>query len=166
MNRKGKLTIAALAVAGVTAAGIGAMAAEPTVTNAIWGGRDGGWHGGHRGGHGLMRLCGAARGERIEVMIGFVENFMEFTPEQQAAWDELATALRQGNGTVAKACDDLREAGRPESAPERLALLETALETGLNTVKEVRPSFDRFYATLSEKQRKALDDLSRHRRRR
>lgn len=113
-----------------------------------------------------MRICGAAKGERLDSMIGFVENIMEFNEQQQAAWNELATALRDSRGVVIKTCDGLREAGRPDSAPEKLAMVETALQTGLATVQQVRPAFEKFYGTLSEKQRQALDDLASHHQRR
>ena len=44
-------------------------------------------------------------------------------------------------------------------ALERLAGLETMLSAGLEAVREVRPNFDAFYATLNDKQKTALDRL-------
>ena len=40
------------------------------------------------------------------------------------------------------------------------------MTTGVSVLERVRPDFDAFYATLSEKQQRALDDLVRHRGRR
>lgn len=164
--RKG-IAYTAVGFLGLVAVGTTVLAIQPDLaaqaqervvaTKAMFGGHHGR---GHRG-HGLMRICAGAQGERVDHMIGFVENFMEFSPTQQTAWDELATAIRAGQKTVADSCEDLREDGRPETAPEKLALVERALQTGLTTVQQVRPAFDKFYATLSDKQKKALDDLSR-----
>lgn len=171
-------TIGYSAVAAVALVGVGAtvLAAEPNlvvqavertgVGASMFNAGHSGWHrGGRHGGHGLMRVCMAARGDRLDDMIGFVENIMEFSAEQQTAWDELAAALRRGKEGVVKTCGELREEGRPETAPARLAMVETALQTGLTAVQDVRPAFDKFYATLSDKQKSALDDLA-HRGRR
>ena len=51
----------------------------------------------------------------------------------------------------------------PDTAPERLARFETLATTGLDILQRISPAFERFYATLSDKQKKALDDLISHR---
>ena len=54
----------------------------------------------------------------------------------------------------------------PESAPERLQRFESLATTGLGILQRIRPAFDRFYATLSDKQKKAIDDVISRRGRR
>lgn len=174
MSMKKGIAYSAAGLLGLVAVGTTVLAVSPNLaaqaqqtvgaTKAMFGGDHRGWGRGHRG-HGLMRVCHGAKGDKVDHMIVFVENFMEFSSEQQAAWDGLATALRSGQKTVVAACDELKAEGRPETAPEKLALVEQALQTGLTTLQQVRPAFDKFYATLSDKQKKALDDLSQHRRR-
>lgn len=174
MSMKKGIAYSAVGLLSLVAVGTTVLAVQPNLaaqaqdrveaTKAMFGGGHHGWGRGQRG-HGLMRVCRGVNGERVDYAIGFVENIMEFSPEQQTAWDELATAIRSGQKTVSDACDEVKAEGRPETAPEKLAMVEQALQTGLTTVQQVRPAFDKFYATLSDKQKKALDDLSRHRRR-
>lgn len=126
-------------------------------------------HGGHFGRHGhghrLGRLCSERRDERLADLVGFVESFVDFTPEQSTAWSGLTTALDDGSKRIDAACTALEAAGRPETAPDRLARLETLLEAGLDAVREVRPAFEGFYATLDDQQKAAVDRLAMHRRR-
>jgi len=167
-------SIGLVAVGVVTATSLslgaqdGAFAAEAAATAGFAGYHNAGW-GRHWGGrrHGrLGMMCSDARGERVENMIAFVENFMAFTPEQRTAWDELAGAVRDGNTEFDQACDEARELREEDNAPARLALVETFMSTGLTVMQKVRPAFDRFYATLNETQQKALDDLMQRRRQR
>lgn len=154
----GAVTIAATLV--VVDPDITARAAEgAAVTSAAFGfGHGGGRHGRHGG---LERFCGVERGEKVEKMLGFVENFMEFSGPQKAAFDELAAAVRGADKNLDSTCAAIREEGRPEKAPQRLAVMEKMMQGALGGVQEVRPAFEKFYATLSEKQQTALDDLFR-----
>jgi|GEM_PF-1030191 len=146
----------------------GAIAAE--AATAGFAGFHNGFHKAGWGRHGrrggLAMMCSEARGERVEEMIAFVENFMAFTPEQRTAWDELAGAVRDGNTEFDQACDQVKDLRDEEAAPARLELVEAFMSTGLDVMRRVRPAFDRFYGTLNETQQKALDDLMRHRRHR
>lgn len=134
-----------------------------------WGGPAGwsspaGW-GGHRGwGRGGGRLCSPQRGERIEGMLAGFEAFAKFTPPQQTAWDELKRKVEAGNVRFDEACAAM--GGDPAAAtPDaRLAGIERMLEAGLATVREVRPAFDAFYASLDAAQRAAVDRMMRPRR--
>lgn len=133
------------------------------------------WRGhGHHGrgdmmGGGMMEgmgpmghLCGPNRAERLDKAIAFVNNFIKLTPEQTTAWNTLAEALRSGAGKVGTACDQMREAGRPATLPDKLARMEAMMTTGLEVLREVRPAFDAFYATLDEAQKQQLDDMLDH----
>jgi hypothetical protein len=126
-----------------------------------FGGEHGGWHRSHahRGGRGMAALCSDRRDQKLEHGLAFVEGFVNFTPEQTTAWNELGAALREGSATIGETCAELETAGKPQTAPEKLARFEAMGATGLAVLQRVRPVFDRFYATLSEKQQKALDDL-------
>ena len=119
----------------------------------------------HGRGYGLGRLCSGRREERLADMVGFVESFVDFTDEQQAAWNSLTVALDQGSDRIGAACGELRAEGRAETAPDKMARLETMLEAGLDAVRDVRPAFDSFYDTLDAEQKEAIDRLAMHRRR-
>ncbi len=161
--------VSALSIAGLSLTWGGLDAAQPIKSSlaagiaagkAHFGGRhDGGWRGGDRGGHGLGRICGERRAERIDDLVAFVEGFVDFTPAQTQAWNNVTEAVRAGSASIDQTCSDLAKGDRPETAPERLARVETIMATGLDVVQRIRPAFTAFYQTLTEKQRKAIDDL-------
>lgn len=117
------------------------------------GGRDGG----RKGRFG--RFCGQRGSDRLQRMIGVVEGLMEFKPDQQQAWDALKTTLKDGKSSIDKTCESLEETKGPGTAPQRLGRMEQLMASRLSALQQVRPAFDTFYATLTEKQQKALDDL-------
>lgn len=174
MNTKGILisgAIGLLAVAAIAAttvslgSGVSAKGAETSTASALFGRGHHGWgHGGGRGGRGLAHLCGPVRGEKVEHAISFVDNFMTFTSPQQQAWEGLAGALRAADDRVGLACEGIKDGKPPQSATAKLAMAERFLSAGLDVVQQVRPAFDRFYGTLSDKQQKSLDDLLSRRR--
>jgi hypothetical protein len=125
----------------------------------------GGWHHrGPRGGGGFRQhLCSGRHGERMDSFVALVESFVDFTPEQGAAWQQLVAAARASSGSIGEACAELADAGVPTAATDKLARIETMLTTGLDIVQRLRPKFDDFYATLNDDQKKAIDDLMSHR---
>ncbi len=128
-------------------------------------GGHGAGHDGHGRGHGrgMAMICSDRRDGRIENGLAFVEGFVNFSPEQTTAWNELTDAVHAGSATIGERCEELEKAGVPESAPDRLRHFEAMATTGLAILQRIRPAFESFYATLSDKQKKALDDLSAHR---
>jgi hypothetical protein len=120
------------------------------------------WHGGGRGRFAEF-VCSDARDEILEDRVAFVESFVDFTDEQEPAWQQLAAAIRAGSAKVEEICAEL-EAPDP-TAPAHLARVELILSTGLDIVQQVRPAFEQFYAVLDDDQKAALDKLvSRHHR--
>ena len=120
----------------------------------------GGWHRGH--GRGMAMICTDRRDRRIEDGLAFVEGFVNFTPDQTTAWSELTQAIRAGSATIGEKCQEMENTDTALSAPDRLARVETLATTGLAILQRIRPAFDRFHATLSDKQKKALDGLMSH----
>jgi hypothetical protein len=118
---------------------------------------------GHGKHHGMNRLCSPRRAQRIERMIAFAESFMDLTPPQQQAFDDLTLAVRDANSRMDQLCDEHRKADDAAKLSARLARFEAFLSAGLKSVQEVRPHFDKFYTTLDAKQQKALDDMFKHR---
>lgn len=168
MQPRTKLLSAGVALVGLTALAATGLSYVPNadaqsahLTKASMMGGHHGW--GRHGGSGFGRLCGEQRTERVEHMIGFVEAFMTFTPPQQQAWDNLTATLRDSDTKVGQACEQQKAQGDATTAPEKLARMETMMTTGLQVVQQVRPAFDGFYATLNERQQKALDEMLQHR---
>ena len=131
-------------------------------------GDHGGWRHGHGRGHarGMAMMCGEGRDERIKHGLAFVEGFVNFTPDQTTTWSDLTKAIRVGSATIGEKCEEMEKTGMPESAPDRLLHFEALASTGLTILQRIRPAFERFYATLSNKQKKAIDGLMSHRGRR
>jgi hypothetical protein len=164
-------TVAALTAVGLHAAPFGG-AASPTAATAVERaaavepvhfdrGRGGGWWRGRGGdgGPGGM-LCGERAEERMERMLDFVEELLTLTPPQAEAWQRVTEAAHGGAERFQGVCDELREAGAPETAPERLARIERMADAGATGLREVRTAFDAFYRTLDEQQRRVLDVLA------
>ncbi len=118
-------------------------------------------HGDHQAfrGRGIRHVCSGARAEKIEDVIGFVDAFFEFTPAQGTAWQDLVAAVRRGNNLVDTHCETLLDAGKPATAPERLARMHTMLAAGIELIETVQPPFSRFYSSLVAKQQEAIDRL-------
>lgn len=146
------LVVAILAIVGP------ANAEDAEVHNASW--------------FGWGERTAAARCERgvdhfVEEMMEHAEEEVVFTSTQQAAWDDLIAAVRQGGSEITTFCSKVDEARAADAAPapERLAMAEEAVAVGLKTIQTIRPAFDAFYNTLDAEQKELLDGAANHRRR-
>lgn len=137
---------------GTTPGGDEAAAQRPAHSHVMKARGEGG-----RGHH--ARDCGARAGGYMERQVNVIEGLMEFTSEQKAAWTELKTAMDAGKETMKKACEARKDQEKPKNAVERFDRFETAMSTRLEIMRSIKPSFEKFYATLSEKQQKAVDGL-------
>ena len=118
-------------------------------------GEGAGWHHhGPRGGE-----CGPRAGSPMQRQINVIEGLMAFTPEQQTAWNELKSTLKTGQESMQKACEARKGAERPKNAVERFNRIEELMSTRLAVMRSVKPAFEKFYGTLSEKQQKAIDGM-------
>jgi hypothetical protein len=159
---KAKLIVALAVAGGLGALGAGAIAQSDGEARP-------GFHLAHDGGHGwrrggaprhMARLCDEERRSGwIDARIERIESAVELTSEQTEAWAGLTEAVRAASERVGETCAEVREAGRPQNASDRLARAETVLSTGLAVVQEVRPAFDDFYATLDDDQKATIDGM-------
>ena len=162
-----KLKVILIAGGLASLAVVGAYAVSPDVRQGVKAGeaaitlvghRHGWGHRGHRGGM-AHKLCSDARTDHIEAAITFAETFMAFTPEQRAAWDKLTGAVRAGGERIGETCAETEALRAEKTMPAKLALAEAATKTAAAVLGDVRPAFNAWYGTLSDEQRKALDDL-------
>ncbi len=169
MNGKQFLLIGGLlvSVAGLSIVAVSAAPSGPGMTGieaaggpAFMGAMHKARHDGRRwgGGHG-RHFCGKRHGKRLERMTTLIEGLMTFTPQQQTAWNDLKTALNDGKASMEKACETAKNGEKPKTAPDRLARMEAMMTTRLGAIQTVRPAFDTFYGTLSDKQKSAIDGL-------
>ena len=158
-----KALLAGTAVAAMTAVSVAAVSATPGQTPS------GDEAAKARPAHGFVhkvrgerhgpRDCGARAGGYMERQANVIEGLMEFTPAQKTAWSELKTAMNAGKETMKKACEARKDQEKPKNAVERFDRFETAMSTRLEVMRSVKPAFEKFYATLSEKQQNAVDGL-------
>lgn len=160
-----KALLAGAAVAAMTALSVAAVSAAPGQTPsgdeaATARSAHSHMHKVRGDGHGWRgRDCGARAGGYMERQVNVIEGLMAFTPEQKTAWTELKTAMDAGKETIKKSCEARKDQEKPKNAVERFNRFETAMSTRLEIMRSVKPSFEKFYATLSEKQQKAVDGL-------
>jgi hypothetical protein len=179
MNRTRFLMLSAASVIGLTVVATAPLSAQNAMPapEGAWqirmvdsdeDGRRGGWgHGWRHGRHGRghQMICSDVRDDKIDQAVEFVESFVDFTPPQAEAWAKLTTAVRSGSARVGQACQDETLTKRPESSAAKLGRAEKLLTIGLDIIKEVRPAYDEFYATLDDRQKKAVDQMFRRYRR-
>lgn len=104
-----------------------------------------------RGGFGHM--CNPRAAGLAEWRFDRIERAVRPTDAQRKALDDLKAASAKAAETIVDACPrDI-----PRASTERLALMEKRMEAMLQAIKTVRPAFDAFYGSLSDKQKTRLD---------
>lgn len=149
----GAASYAAAPSSNGNAPGASSEEASGKMHRAHWRGRHG--KRGHRYGH----FCSDRQGKRFDRLTGVIEGLMTFTPAQDQAWKSLNATVQSERATIKKDCDELKDAGRPKTASQKLARMEKVLGTRLSSLQRVRPAFDKFYETLNDKQKSAIDGL-------
>lgn len=153
------LTAAVAAGAFYAGAGIGSHPARADVSSH--------WSAERRHGDGRVgRLCETDDGARLDLLVAYARDRLDLRAEQGPAWRDLEGALRGGIATLRTACDPVRAGSAGASAPARLAAAEAAMTAGADALRQLRPAFEAFYATLDDRQKATLDDALAHGRRR
>lgn len=132
--------------------------------------RDGGgrWQGrggmmGHERGAGMQRMCERDPLKFEGVARAFLKADLDLTPAQNAELDKLATglvpALKELRDEV---CNNFAVRGNA-SAPERLEKFASVLRKAADTAEKTVQPTKSFYATLDEKQKARVEELSNRR---
>ena len=80
---------------------------------------------------------------------------MKPAPDQQAALAELKAIAKQNTDALATACMGAYSG----TLPERLAASERRLDVALAGLRKLKPAAEKFYAVLSDDQKKSADEL-------
>lgn len=153
--RRLALVVTAAAFAGMLAVGSGNAQMGP--------GGGSGWGQGMMMGPGMMGggdrggragMCDPRAAGMAEWRMERIERLIKPTDAQRTALEALRAASTKAAETVAAACPQ----EFPASASARMAAMEKRMEAMLAAIKTVRPAFDGFYATLTDDQKKKLDD--------
>jgi hypothetical protein len=78
---------------------------------------------------------------------------------QAASWKDVEVALVDAKRPLETGCGRLRSMPAGGAANAQAARLEVVLASSLDAVRRVRPSFDKFYATLDASQRRQIDKI-------
>ncbi|MCH4559162.1 Spy/CpxP family protein refolding chaperone [Mesorhizobium jarvisii] len=102
--------------------------------------------------------------DRIDGRLAFLRTELKITDEQAPVWDELAGVIRSTaeahNVLMRGMIKEFREGNfLKKPLPERLAYQQTHLEARLEQVKLIRAAVEKLYATLSDQQKKAADEI-------
>jgi hypothetical protein len=108
---------------------------------------------GMMGANGFGFMCNPRAAGFAEWRMEQIESAVRPTEAQRTALGELRTASTKAAEMIAAACSG----DFPAKTTERLAVMEQRLETMLQAVKTVRPSFDAFYGSLDDEQKARLD---------
>ncbi len=94
-----------------------------------------------------------------EGRIAFIKAELAITDAQKSVWDTYAAALRKNFESMQSMHKSMMSATTPANPVERLDIHITAMDSRLQSLKEVKPALAALYATLSDDQKKKADDL-------
>ena len=134
--------------------------------------RDGGghgprWHGrgmmGQERGAGMQRMCERDPLKFEGVARAFIKADLDLTPAQNAELDKLATGLVPALKELRdEMCNNFAVRGNA-TAPERLEKFASVLRKAADTAEKTVTPAKSFYATLDEKQKMRVEELSNRR---
>jgi hypothetical protein len=82
---------------------------------------------------------------------------LKLDDRQIGSWKNVESALTDARKPVETGCGQLKTMPATGAATAQAARLEVVLASSLDALRRVRPSFDRFYATLNADQRRQVD---------
>jgi hypothetical protein len=122
-------------------------------------------HGAHEGHAGMDMggmMCGCGMNEHVEGRLAFLKAELKITDAQSAPWTQFADTLRSTGQKMAQACEAEKKqggsmmSGKPAA---RLEHMERHMTAHLEAVRALKPAVDALYASLSDEQKKAADQL-------
>lgn len=90
---------------------------------------------------------------RLDYAIAELEAELDLSETQKGLWSEFAGKAKLAAGNMIAA----RRKGTDSDTPSGFGRAESLLETALAQVREVKPSFEAFYDTLTPRQRYLVD---------
>jgi Spy/CpxP family protein refolding chaperone len=111
-------------------------------------GMGGGWMMSRRGG-----MCGPAAAGFAEWRADRLAELVQLTDAQRAKFDEFKAVSVKSAEAMRAAC----RAETPTTIVGRAEAMEKRMDAMLQTIREVRPSLEAFYATLTDEQKAKLD---------
>jgi hypothetical protein len=116
----------------------------------------------HHRGHG-MRAEDFQPGRHIEGRIAFLKAELKITDAQQPQWDKVAAAMRDNARELDQAVGEMRASrDQPQNAMQRLEARARFAGLRARTTQRLADAFQPLYASLSDQQKPAADELLAH----
>ena len=110
------------------------------------------------GRHGRGNHCEHLDDKHTRMLAAYLEISLDLTDDQQLALEPVVSVLDDWRETTRRACSSLNLA----TAPDALADMEMILGDAQVAIAALRPTFDVFYASLTETQQTQLNSLINH----
>lgn len=95
--------------------------------------------------------------QRMDLQLARLELALALKPAQQPAWESFKSAMHERAGKMAERLQQRFKDDRPQTAVERLERMEEMSKLHLAEVSETRKAVEKFYATLTDAQKKVFD---------
>jgi predicted lipid-binding transport protein (Tim44 family) len=114
--------------------------------------------------HGGMMDGGMMGGmplRHVEGRLAFLKTELKITPAQEPQWTKFSDTVRSTAKTAQAAMPAMMQGGGEQAptASDRLGHYEKRLASRLETVRALKGAFDPLYATFSDEQKKAANEL-------
>ncbi len=112
-----------------------------------------------------MRPMMAGRGgmgmpfEHVEGRIAYLKAELKITDSQSAPWNAFADTMRADANTMKTMRDEMMKGGMPTTMPDRMAAQHRMMSARIGMMERSEASIKALYASLSEDQRKAFDQM-------
>lgn len=112
-----------------------------------------------------MRPMMAERGgtgmpfEHVEGRIAYLKAELKITNAQTASWNVFADTMRADANAMRAMHDGMMKDGMPSTTPERMAAQHKMMSARIGILESSEASTKALYASLSEDQRKAFDQM-------
>jgi periplasmic protein CpxP/Spy len=101
----------------------------------------------------------APAGDPIEAQLGEIKKRLSITPAQQPQFEQFATIVKQNAQTMEALMQKATTQGAQRNAVEGLRTAASFAQTEADNLKRLVPALEELYASLSEQQKRAADQL-------
>ena len=105
-------------------------------------------------------VCGSMT-SHVEGRLAYVKAELKITADQEALWNDYASAVRTTSQSLSGTCASLMQAAAADNLPARLDAHEGFVTARLDALRTVIKAVKPLYAALSDEQKHLADQLIR-----
>ena len=109
--------------------------------------------------HGMKKMSPEMMQERVEDRISTLHSKLMITPDQESAWSDVASAMRDNEKEIGGLIKDRHEKGMSMTAVEDLQSYQAIAQAHADGLKNVISSFSSLYDSMSDDQKKNADKV-------